>query len=346
MTAVVPLIPEDEKWEKFLEQNDHLIFHTPLYKKFVEAAFDLKVLYYAAVKGETIRALLPVFPIQHKILSSKLISTAFLEYGGPCGDGKSLENIVSYLEQNFGKKYTHLEIRAGLKAQEPVLDRIMKRDVPYKRFVLELGSENDVWRNIQREKRKAVRKAERLGIVVREVPYRNIDALYDIYCRNMKDFGSPPFGRSYFESFFNNLVSQEMGKIFGSYHQGRLVSFLSGLCYRDRIHIVISVARPEYLKYRINDAMHWAFIRFACHRGFRWFDFGRVRPESGQYDYKKKWGCTLHDLPHHYLLWKSKRIPCVDPENPKYRMMTSVWRRLPLSWTTRIGPWIRKGLGI
>ena len=181
---------------------------------------------------------------------------------------------------------------------------------------------------------------------MREATSDEVDSIYDLYCRNMRAFGSPPFSQSYFASFFEHLVPLRTGKIFGAYVEGQLVSFLLGFLYQERIHIVISVSQPEYLSYRTNDATHWHFIKYGIDHGFRYFDFGRVRQDSGQFEFKRKGGAALFDLDHFYLLWTTKGIPQVDPENPKFKLVTRIWKRLPISVTRSVGPWLREGLGI
>ena len=39
---VIELEKEDSRWEEFLRNNTHLVFHTPQYKKFIEEAFGCK----------------------------------------------------------------------------------------------------------------------------------------------------------------------------------------------------------------------------------------------------------------------------------------------------------------
>lgn len=343
---VIILDEEEQKWQAFLEKTPHLVFHTPQYKRFFDAAFRSKILYLAAEEKNEIRALFPVVWIKHPLFSTKLVSTAFLEYGGPCGEAAHVSEIISFLEKEYSTSCKYLEVRQGAEGYEHVLGKKMQRSREYNRFVLELSGVEDIWKSLQREKRRAVRKAQKTGVVVREAASAELSSIYDLYSRNMRAFGSPPFPRSYFASFFEHLVPKQMGKVFGAYVKGQLASFLLGFLYQERIHIVISVSHPEYLTYRTNDATHWHFIKYGIDHGFEFFDFGRVRQDSGQFEYKRKWGAALFDLDHFYLLWRTKTIPQVDPENPKYKLYTRLWRRLPISLTRSVGPWLREGLGI
>jgi len=346
MIQVIKIEKDDKRWRSFLERNDHLVFHTPEYHQFMSAAFKNRFESWAAVKDGEIQTILPVNRIKHVLFGSMLISTAFQEYGGPCGDPQYLADIVDRLSFASSRNHRFLELRFGLEGLTVPLRRLFEEKDHYKRFVLSLSDEETVWKNIKREKRKAVRGAEKMDVVIKPLPFEDMDIAYDLYCRNMRAFGSPPFSMNFFLSFHEHLVKRGMGKIFASYFQGRLISFLLGFTYRDRAHIIISVSDPAYLNLRPNDAMHWAFIKHALEMEFLYFDFGRVRVGSGQFDFKKKWGAEALSLPHYFLLWRGKSIPHVDPHNPAFKLLTNVWRRLPLGLVKRIGPGLREGLGI
>ena len=103
---------------------------------------------------------------------------------------------------------------------------------------------------------------------------------------------------------------------------------------------------PKYLEHRPNDAVHWAFMKWGCDNGFRIFDWGRVREESGQFRFKRLWASELKNLNHYYMLWKANEIPRIDPENPRYSKLVWLWKHTPMFISKRIGPWIREGLGI
>ena len=137
-----------------------------------------------------------------------------------------------------------------------------------------------------------------------------------------------------------------MGKILGSYVEGKLVSALLGFTYGNRIHILISISDPKFQESRPNDATHWDFIKWAIEHKYKHFDFGRVREGSGQYEYKRKWGGELMELPSYFLLWNTQEVPVVDPSSAKYKLMVSAWKKLPLKVTEKLGMKLRKELGI
>lgn len=332
---------DDEQFNNFLNSNEHFIFHTFPYKKFIEEAFDCKYTILAA-KEEGIKTILPVVGIKSRLFGNKIISSAYLEYGGFAGDKNYVDKMIDFLNENYDNN-NYLEIRGGTEEFDEILSSKLTKKKFYKRFVLRLETEEAVWKRIQHAKRKAVNRALR-QLEVKEIPFSDLENFYKLYCGNMRSFGSPPYARKYFISFYKNIISKGPGKIYGAYHQGKLTAALLGFCYQDRVHIIIAVSDPKYQEYRPNDAVHWWFIKWACKNNYKWFDFGRVREESGQFEYKRKWGPELLELPSYFLLWKAKEIPVVDPDS--YGFLVKLWKKAPL-WTTKlVGMKLRKELGI
>lgn len=374
------LIDDYKLLKSFLEKTHHCLFHTPEFAEFISKAFSCRYIFCVATDNNEIKTILPVVAIKSKVFGNKIISSGYIEYGGFAGDPRGVPKIIEYLDQIYGRENNYLEIRGSINDPEEFEEILsqnekIKQINLYKRFVLDLKpkhlekeSESQIsmssifktvtfssgsvpavkWfrSNTQKSKRKAIKKAERSNVKVKDVPISDLDALYNLYCRNMRLFGSPPYSKRYFSTFYKYLVSNGMGKVLGSYLDGELISVLLGFCYRDRVHILIAVSESEKSEYRSNDAVHSEFIEWAIEHNYKYFDFGRVREESGQFEYKQKWGPELLDLPSYFLLWKSKEIPFVDPQSEKYKLATRVWKRLPLILTKKIGPRLRKELGI
>lgn len=350
---IINLDPNNEShleiWNEFLEKNPHLIIHTPEYKEFIENTFKkTKTEYLAVIKNDDenedkIGLILPIQIIIHPFLGRKIISSAFLEYGSFSGEENEdlVREILHYINRNYSNEYDYLEIRQGLENFNKFLEKNLIKRQEYKRFELKLIDLETNWKLIQKEKRKAIKKSEKEGIIVKEINNEQINEIYDLYCKNMKQFGSPCFPKQYFKNFFD----LKLGKCFGAYYNDKLVSLLLGFCYKDRIHLIIAVSDKNYLWSRCNDTVHWHFIKFAIKNNYKIIDFGRVRAESGQFEYKRKWGCELKDLDHFYDLYKIKELPNEDPKNPKFKILTEIWKNLPLIITKKLGPWAREGTG-
>jgi len=329
--------------ETFLHKYPHYIYHTIPFKEFIEESFDCTYHFITGAKDGEIKILLPITSIKSKIFGNKIISSSYIEYGGFVGDFRLFCEVISSIQEKFKINHDYLEIRGNILGNHPTLGKYLKKENLYKRFVLDLNG--DVWQGIQKSKRKAIKKAMNL-VEVKDVKEEELNSFYQLYLENMRRFGSPPYSKKYFQSFYKHLVSKGMGKILGSYIDGKLVSALLGFTYETRVHILIAIYNPQYQESRPNDATHWNFIKWAIENKYKYFDFGRVREDSGQFEYKQKWGGELMELPSYFLLWNAKEIPIVDPHSVKYKLMVSAWKKLPLKVTEKLGMKLRKELGI
>lgn len=85
-------------------------------------------------------------------------------------------------------------------------------------------------------------------------------------------------------------------------------------------------------------------MRFGWEHGYKIFDFGRSKQETGPFHFKRHWGFEPQALPYQYFLPKGGEIPNVNPSNPKFQPFIALWKRLPLSIANRLGPFLIKYL--
>jgi hypothetical protein len=325
-------IPE---WNSFLNENEHLIIHTPEWKQFIEKTFPrTKAKYYAITnKQNKIKFIFPIFHTKLSLIPN--VSSCFLEYGGSAG--KITNNLFQIIKNKLPK---NIEIRSGFNNNLMQQNFVEVKNA--KRFFLQLKTEEEMWMHIHKYKRKAVRLAEKSGIVVKEVPETQINELYNLYINSMKLFGTPPYSKKYFINYYNYFIRNDLAKVFGSYYDGKLVAFLAGFVVSNRIHININVSDKNYLKFRPNDAIHWEFIKWGCNNNYCEFDFGTVFECRGQFQFKKKWNAELLDLNHYYL----RPVKNKEPFYFKFPIFSFVWKNLPTSISSLIGQFFREFIGI
>jgi serine/alanine adding enzyme len=84
----------------------------------------------------------------------------------------------------------------------------------------------------------------------------------------------------------------------------------------------------------------WEIIRNGCEKGFKYFDFGRSRWDSGTALFKRQWGAQPSPLFYEYYLPGGGSLPDQDPTNPKFRLAIALWKRLPVFAAKALGPFI------
>jgi len=81
----------------------------------------------------------------------------------------------------------------------------------------------------------------------------------------------------------------------------------------------------------------------AIRRGYQYYDFGRSTRDASTYKFKKQWGAKGYPLYWHYWT-KEGQLPEINPDNPKYKLVIGVWKKLPVTVTRLIGPLIARNL--
>ena len=157
-----------------------------------------------------------------------------------------------------------------------------------------------------------------------------------------QDVGTPVYGKS----FFQNILS-ETGldvAIAIVYYQHRPVSAGFLIAFRDTLEIPWASTLRQANQLNANMFLYWHILKYAIKRKFEFFDFGRSSSDAGTFRFKQQWGAKPQQLYWHYWLPCQAELPELNPNNPKFRILIAVWRRLPVWLTKIIGPRVVKNL--
>jgi FemAB-related protein (PEP-CTERM system-associated) len=165
---------------------------------------------------------------------------------------------------------------------------------------------------------------------------------FDVYSQSVRRLGTPVFPK---QLFVNGL--QQFGsdcRIFSVHWHGKLASAVWTLFYGEEVVPYFGGSIHEYNRLAVNNFMYWMLMKYSCEHGYKTFDFGRSKKGTGSFDFKKRWGMRMTELPYEYFLVRRRSIPDTSPLNPKFSKAIQIWRRLPLPVTQLIGPLVSKHL--
>ena len=171
----------------------------------------------------------------------------------------------------------------------------------------------------------------------------HIEDFYPLFAVSVRNLGTPVFPKRYFRN-----LRQAFGRdceILTVRSHGKPISSVLSFYFRDRVMPYYTGSLPEARALGTNDLMYWQVLRRAVDRGYRIFDFGRSKVGTGPYDFKRNWGFEPQPVTHQFYLREGCELPRVNPTNPKYRALISLWQRLPLSVANAIGPYLIRGAG-
>ena len=343
MTVTVHRYAGDSaEWEAFVNaQPEATNYHRIGWKEVVEKSFGHESIYLMARSGSgELCGVLPLVRLKSLLFGNFLVSLPFFNYGGLLWrDASARSALIEAADALLAETgAAHLELRHlgdhGL-------------DLPAKRhkvtMLLTLEQDADLqWRGFNAKLRNQVRKAEKSGLTTRWGGAELLDGFYEVFVRNMRDLGTPVYGRRFFEQVFRQFPDST--RIIAVLQGEEVVAAGIASWYRETLEIPWASSNRDFKSSCPNNLLYWEAIRFAIGEGFRIFDFGRSTEGEGTYRFKEQWGAKPHPLVWQYLLRSGESLPELNPDNPKYSLAIRAWQRLPL-WVTRIlGPTIVRNI--
>ncbi|SES62594.1 FemAB-related protein, PEP-CTERM system-associated [Nitrosomonas marina] len=339
--AVHEMQPEDsERWDQFvLSCPEATFFHRAGWKNVIERAFNHKTWFlYAECNGE-IQGVLPLAEIKSFLFGHFLGSLPFCVYGGvaACSDTVRERLELAAIELADKLKVDYLEFRN----MKPVHQDWPTKDL-YVTFRKTLDA--DIEKNlleIPRKQRAMVRKGIKFGL--KSDIDEDIERFFFAYSSSVHRLGTPVFSKKYFQ-LLKQTFAQDC-ELMTIHKNGVTLSSVMSFYFRNEVLPYYGGGTVEARNWAASDFMYWELMRRSCENGYKTFDFGRSKRDTGSYSFKKNWGFEAQPLHYEYKLIKASHIPNHSPSNPKYKYFIQTWQKLPRSVANWIGPFIVKSLG-
>lgn len=301
---------DKERWNAFVRQEGGTIFHLFEWPAILNATYGYKPAYFCARKGGEIEGIMPAV-ITKKPFGRRLISLPFADYAGPLAKNedarrKLLNSALTFAQQ---KKLT-LEIYS-LSSYEDLKSHHFSDT-----FMLDTTrSFEEVWtKSFSKKVRNSVRKADKLGVVVRrENSWDSLKKYYSIYLETMHRIAAMPHHYSLFKNIRSFLG--EKFQIWMAEYKGEPIAGLLTFTFNRRLHIWGNVSKEEYLYLAPNNALYCEAIKRACEEDVDQVDFGSTPLGTTHYRFKEPWGGTpipIHILANRELSAREKKNRLVE----------------------------------
>ncbi|MCF8063127.1 MAG: FemAB family PEP-CTERM system-associated protein [Deltaproteobacteria bacterium] len=331
-------------WDDYVCDHPEGTFaHLIGWKRIFEKSFGHRAFYLVSEEGDapgSIRGLLPMFAIKSLLFGRSMVSVPFLTYGGILAEDEIVRDALyrEAVRLTADAKLDYLEIRN----ERGRLNGLPVKDLYYgfKRGISADHDEN--LKAIPRKTRRMVRRGMSKGLDARFGHMELLDTFYDLFAFNFRSLGTPVFPKRYLRTILEEF--EEASSVLVIEKDGRPLSGVLSLYFRDQVIPYYSGAFPEARQWAANDFLYWALMSDAASKGFRVFDFGRSKKDTGPYHFKRHWGFEPRPLCYQYDLCRIEEIPDLSPANPRYRRKIELWKKLPL-WATKVlGPPIVKNI--
>jgi len=319
-------------------------FHLPAWIDAIEAATGHRATMLVAERGGRIAGVLPLTAVKSMLFGKALVSSGFAVGGGVLADDGAVQAaLVEAAWDIAGKgRFPSLELRGGpLPEGEGWIHKLES----YAGFVRPIEADDDAQlKAVPRKQRAEVRKALDTGMTVtvgRGAEDRR--AHYAVYAESVRNLGTPVFPKKLFAAVLDAFGEdadiltvrhdgQPVASVLSLYHNGTVMPYWGGGTFGARA-------------LRANEFMYFSLMRHARERGCAAFDFGRSKPGTGAFSYKKNWGFDPQPLGYAIRTADGAAPREVNPLNPKYQAKIKAWQKLPLWLANRLGPPIARGLG-
>ena len=324
------------RWNAFVSAHPYgSPFHLIAWRDTLQTTFGYEPRYLLVEDAqECIVGILPLFFVDNIVTGRVLISTPFAVYGGilAANDGAhyALAAQAKALAERLDVQYLELRnIHTDQRAGFNDVDR-------YASFTMPVGpaSPNELLAAIPQKTRNLVRKSLKHDFKVRSA--RDLDTFYGLLALTYRKHGTPLFRKSFFETLLENFGPLvDMREIL---LDGRPVAASLNLLFREEMPTYYAASDPAALAAAPNNFMYFDHLLWAGNHGFRVFDFGRSKVDTGCYQFKKHFGATARPLPYEVMLVRRREMPNFTPKNPKFAMAARLWQKIPLPMTRLLGP--------
>lgn len=330
---------DDEARDAFVRAHpEGSFFHLSAWQRVIHAEFGHGQRDLMAWRGEELVGVLPMMLCRGLSGKRSLISVPYAVYGGPVGESAEVDAALVRGAGKLGEdlRVSRVELRTRRAPSfegQPGAPELVPGSL-YVTFEKELPGEVDaVLAGMPKKARAEARKARKKHELELSHGVWFVDDLFRLFLRNKRQLGSPGMPHS----LFYRMVAE-----FGTDCEVHLVrrgkealAAVMTFAYGDTLLAYYSgTAEGADRQYSASNFMYMALQEWAVERGFRYFDFGRSRRDSGAMAFKRRQGFEEVDLDYRYLLVRSKELPSFTPSNPKTAILRETWSKLP-PWMVR-----------
>jgi FemAB-related protein (PEP-CTERM system-associated) len=294
-----------------------------------------------ATRGEKTVGMVGLMYLHSLLFGRFLVGLPYLNTGGVVADDA---DAAAALVEGAAELADRLRVRFLELRHEWALDhgRLAHRrgDKVHMRLELPAGVAR-LWEQLPAKVRSQVRKGQRPGFTFHWGGPELVDDFFAVFSRNMRDLGTPTYGRRLFASIAHRFPREAE---FCVMRDGARPIGTALLLHGAGVTEVPSASTLKcYNPTCANMLLYWQLLQRSVERQQEVFDFGRSAEGGPTYRFKKQWGATPFPAEWQYYL-RGGAVNDMRADNPKYRRLIAVWQRLPVALTRWLGPRIVRGI--
>ncbi|WOI52522.1 FemAB family XrtA/PEP-CTERM system-associated protein [Parvularcula sp. LCG005] len=330
------------RWDAYAARGS--FFHRFGWGDVVRQAYGQSPIYLYAERDGQIAGILPLIDRRSMLLGRALISVGFTTGGGVIADDddEARRALLDAAEAEATRiKADYIELRSPDQHEEGWHEKAAIYDA----FTCPiLPDEDSRLKAIPRKKRADIRKAIAMAEEGRLSAEQSADmrTFWLHFAEAQRNLGTPVFPRQWLEAqkaAFGDAMELTLVRA-GSDPLCGVISYYHG----DTVILYNAFISPRARAFHAGDYLYWWMLGHAAERGCTTFDLGRSKRGTGSHAYKTFWGIEPQPMTYLYKLLGAEETPNVNPQNPKFALLSQSWKHLPMPIATRLGPMLARHL--
>jgi FemAB-related protein (PEP-CTERM system-associated) len=348
---MIATLPINSPWHASIEeQAKNSFYYDQRWLEILTTFYGYRITHLTTTNEEgQITGFLPLCFVNSPLTGRRLVSLPFSDQCPLLAMDKASANdlIEQAIHLVCQRKVKYLELRTGaneLLAQHSELTETnlyVNWSIPlYKRA-------EDVWSKLRKPVQRQIKKSQKDGVHIRVADKPEDMALYyNLHLRTrVKKHGMPVQSRKYFSTLWETFAAGGTLRLLLAEYEGNTIAGIILFASGTTLHYSYGASDEKYLKLAPNNLLFWDAIKWGCEHGYKTLDLGRTaRDNEGLMEFKRRWGAIQEALPYYYYPQKAG-LAATSESSRKFRLLTTIWRKLPLGITAPLGGWLYKHMG-
>ncbi len=288
-------------WDAFVESHaDATVFHTSGWARVVLDTYKYRPLYHVRRDGAgAIRDAVALMQVDGRLTKRRLVGLPFSDVCPPLLEATAESaGLVSALKSAAAEaNASHVELRGP--AVFPLDSSGFSGGQAFYQHIIPIAaSAEETAKGFHSSARRAIRKAEREGLSVREA--NGLDDMREFYRLTVltrKKHGLLPQPWRFFANIHKHMIETGAGHLLLADFEGRPIAGDLLLRFRDQMVYKFNASDPQFLHLRPNNILLWQAIQLSASLGCRSLDLGRCDMDNeGLRRFKLLWGSDEQTL--------------------------------------------------
>jgi serine/alanine adding enzyme len=322
-----------DEWDEFARrQSGYTHCHRYGWRDVIAKVYGHECIYLAAREPDgALSGVLPLVRVRSMVFGHFLVSMPFLNYGGPLGSApavRALTDEAISIARRGNAKLLELRSRIPLDVMLSASHRkvTVVRDLP--------DSAEKLFREFDPKLRSQIRRPQKAGVTV-TFGSDQVAPFFSVFAHHMRDLGTPTQPLALFQQIATAFPEDAWFAC--AYLAGQPVAAGCGFRFGDEFEMTWASSLRSSNRESPNMLLYYACMEHAIGQGVRRFNFGRCTPGSGTHRFKLQWGGREEPL-WWYGHASAEGITTPSPESAAFSWGPRIWRRLPRTVATTIGP--------